>query len=177
MTRRRAIVVTLALGVVGLLGWKFVAGARRDREAHIQAARNDRPASVVPAPPRNGDAPARAPDVQSSTLADALNAPAGDIRTDLRIVADVIEAFRTNFPREGNPTGTNAEITAALSGRNQLRLALIPPRHSAINSAGELCDRWGTPFFFHAESATRTEIRSAGPDRRMWTDDDVVFAP
>ena len=48
---------------------------------------------------------------------------------------------------------------------------------TAINRNGELCDRWGTPFFFHAESAAHMEIRSAGPDKKMWTDDDVAFSP
>ncbi len=61
--------------------------------------------------------------------------------------------------------------------KNPLRLALIPPDQPAINRAGELCDRWGTPFFFHAESATRMEIRSAGPDQKMWSADDVVLSP
>jgi hypothetical protein len=112
-----------------------------------------------------------------STLADNLNSSAQDIHADLRVVLDVIDAFRTNLPRDGNPVGTNAEITAALAGRNQLRLALIPPDHPAINQAGELCDRWGTPFFFHAESATKMEVRSAGPDQQLWTDDDVVLTP
>jgi hypothetical protein len=35
-----------------------------------------------------------------------------------------------------------------------------------------MCDRWGTPYFFHQVSKTEMEIRSAGPDRRMWTGDD-----
>jgi hypothetical protein len=110
-------------------------------------------------------------------LADALNSPATDIRADLKLVSDIIETFRTNFLATGNPVGDNAEITAALTGRNKLRLSLIPPDHPAINKNGELCDRWGTPFFFHAESATRMEIRSAGPDKKMWNDDDVVLSP
>jgi hypothetical protein len=114
---------------------------------------------------------------ERSTLADALNSPAADIRADLRLISDVLDTFRTNFSRDGNPVGNNAEITAALTGRNKLRLPLIPPDHPAINRAGELCDRWGMPFFFHAESANKMEIRSAGPDKKMWTDDDVTFVP
>jgi hypothetical protein len=106
-----------------------------------------------------------------------LNAPGHDIRTDLKLVGETIETFRSNFPHDGNPAGSNAEITAALTGKNKLRFAFIPPTHPAINRDGELCDRWGTPFFFHAESATRMEVRSAGPDRKMWTEDDVAFAP
>jgi hypothetical protein len=115
--------------------------------------------------------------VQTSDLAHELNSPTTDIRADLRVVADVLDSFRSNFPRDGNPTGSNAEITAALTGKNKLHLALIPRGHPAINRQGELCDRWGTPFFFHAESGTRMEIRSAGPDKKMWTADDVVLSP
>lgn len=137
---------------------------------------------ATPAPPTFKDpppkvaVPASAP-AERSTLADELNAPGSDLQRDLRLVTEIVSTFRTNFLHVGNPTGTNAEITAALTGRNPLRLALIPTDHPAINRDGELCDRWGTPFFFHAESATRMEIRSAGPDRKMWNDDDVTYSP
>jgi hypothetical protein len=79
--------------------------------------------------------------------------------------------------RSGNPVGENSEITAALTGRNRLSYAFILPGSPAINSKGELCDRWGTPFFFHQLSGERMEIRSAGPDRKLWTPDDEVLTP
>ena len=137
-------------------------------------------APAQPAPPATtttADRPTVRPEHPRSELADGLNAPGGSIDADLRIVHGLIGAFRTNFPRQGNPTGTNEEITAVLAGRNRLQLALLPPDHPAINSEGQLCDRWGHPFFFHAESALRMTIRSAGPDGRMWTSDDAVFEP
>jgi hypothetical protein len=113
----------------------------------------------------------------TSHLADALNSNVGTIRADLEIVDQLLEAFRTNFPKSGNPVGENVEITAALTGKNHLHLALIGKSHRAINARGELCDRWGSPFFFHQLSATQMEIRSAGPDRRLWNSDDIVMAP
>lgn len=128
----------------------------------------ENPESKIPAPP-----PA-----ERSHLADTLNTPTSTIRTDLSVVNEIISAFRTNFPREGNPVGTNAEITAVLTGQNKLRLAVIPPDHPAISRAtGELLDRWGTPFFFHAESGTRMSITSAGPDKKLHTPDDESFTP
>jgi hypothetical protein len=127
--------------------------------------------------PKSKIPPARVPPAEVSHLADDLNASAGNITADLRIVADVLENFRSNFPRDGNPVGTNAEITATLTGKNKLRYAVIPPNHPAINRDGELRDRWGTPFFFHAESGSKMGVRSAGPDKKMWTDDDVVLGP
>jgi hypothetical protein len=145
------------------------AGVATDPRSPRIAAPPTPPAGAAPAPAASPVA-----SEERSPLADGLNAPAGTVDEDLRIVATLIEVFRSNFPREGNPTGSNAEITAALTGRNRLRLALVPPDHPALNARGELCDRWGTPFFFHSESRVQTEIRSAGPDRKHWTEDDVV---
>ena len=126
------------------------------------------PQSPIPPPP---------PATEISHLADRLNSPTGDIRADLRILEECLATFRTNFPHDGNPVGSNAEITAALTGRNKIKFAFIPPNHPAINRNGELCDRWGTPFYFHAESGTRMGIRSAGPDKKLYTEDDVVLTP
>lgn len=74
----------------------------------------------------------------------------------------------------GNPIGTNAEITAALLGDNAKQLKLEIPAGSFVNAAGELCDPWGTPWFFHQLSGTKMEVRSAGPDRELYSDDDFV---
>lgn len=166
MKRRLPSLLTGAL-LVGLIWFLW---PRREEEP------DPPPPPAAPTSPPGSRLPPSAPEPRS-TLADALHAPGRDGPADLRVVLDLLDAFRTNFSRVGNPTGTNAEITAALSGRNPLRLALLPPDHPAINAAGELCDRWGTPFFFHAESATRMEVRSAGPDRKLWTADDLVLAP
>jgi hypothetical protein len=73
-----------------------------------------------------------------------------------------------------NPTGTNAEIMQAIMGGNPRQAMLGPPEGQHLNGAGELVDRWGTPYFFHALSGTSMEIRSAGPDMRMYSNDDIV---
>lgn len=73
-----------------------------------------------------------------------------------------------------NPVGSNAEIMAALMGGNPKRARLGPPEGTRLNDQGELLDQWGTPYFFHQMSATVMEIHSAGPDKKMWTSDDVV---
>jgi len=75
----------------------------------------------------------------------------------------------------GNPVGTNPEITKALNGDNPRQVKFIKEEQGLrINARGELVDYWGTPFFFHQISGTDMEIRSAGPDRVMWTADDLV---
>jgi len=166
--RRNALTLALLVAICSLLLWFF------GSPAPTRTSVNPPPTPL--APPAVRVPPTPLP-VERSALADTLNSPQSTIATDLRIVLDLISAFRTNFPREGNPVGSNAEITAMLSGRNALRFAFIASDHPAINRAGELCDRWGTPFFFHAESGTRMTIQSAGPDQRLHTADDILLAP
>jgi len=112
-------------------------------------------------------------------LADELNSPRGSVRDDLAIVASIFAAYRSVYPGKGNPVGDNIEITETLLGRrsNVNRIPFLRKNHAAINAAGELCDRWGTPLHFHAESGTRMEIRSAGPDAVMRTQDDQLIVP
>lgn len=73
-----------------------------------------------------------------------------------------------------NPVGTNAEIMAAVMGKNPRQAVLGPPEGIALNRQGELVDEWGTPYFFHQLSRDLMEIHSAGPDKIMGTADDIV---
>lgn len=71
--------------------------------------------------------------------------------------------------------GSNAEIVACLTGRNPEGFAFLRPESKWIDGEGQLLDRWGTPLFFHPWSLTRIDIRSAGPDRDLFTEDDVLL--
>jgi|688.fasta_scaffold189988_2 hypothetical protein len=74
------------------------------------------------------------------------------------------------------PIADNRDFTRFLTGQNSHRVAWIAPDHPRINANDELTDRWGTPLFFHQESSSETSLRSAGPDRKMWTEDDLTYA-
>ncbi len=84
----------------------------------------------------------------------------------------MLRDYRTQMGE--NPVGTNAEIMKAVMGGNPKGAMLGPPEGQSLNGKGELLDRWGTPYFFHQLSRSSMEIRSAGPDREMGTEDDVV---
>lgn len=72
------------------------------------------------------------------------------------------------------PAGeNNAQIMNALRGNNVRDLGLFPFEHSRLNKEGQLLDGWGSPYFFHLVSQTRIEIRSAGPDKLLFTEDDL----
>jgi hypothetical protein len=75
----------------------------------------------------------------------------------------------------GNPVGTNPEITKQLNGGNPKHINFITVAAGMrVDDIGELVDPWGTPYFFHQISGSDTEIRSAGPDKIMYTADDIV---
>lgn len=75
----------------------------------------------------------------------------------------------------GNPVGINSEITSQLSGNNPKHINFLNPDEGMrVDGNGELVDPWGTPYFFHQLSGTEMEIHSAGPDKTMWTSDDLV---
>lgn len=98
--------------------------------------------------------------------------PDGSTDEDLEIVAVWLSEYRKVLG--GNPVGENEEIVAALGGDNARGLRFLNFDHPAVDKAGRLCDRWGTPLFFHALSARRMEVVSAGPDRTQGTPDDLV---
>ena len=95
--------------------------------------------------------------------------------------ATVLENMRTAIRDYGsmfgeNPVGNNAEITSALNGDNPKQAKFIQPDSGLrINGKGKVIDPWGTPLFFHQISGSETEIRSAGPDKVMWTTDDLII--
>lgn len=71
--------------------------------------------------------------------------------------------------------GSNAEIVECLAGGNPEGFEFVSRDHPFVDDTGQLLDRWGTPLFFHAESMLAIEIRSAGPDGRLFTEDDVFL--
>lgn len=92
------------------------------------------------------------------------------IERDLTHVQLMLREFRDLLG--GNPVGNNAEIMHAIRGGNLKQVKFAVPEGQLMNADGELLDRWGTPYFFHQVSKDKMEIRSAGPDRQMWTADD-----
>jgi hypothetical protein len=69
--------------------------------------------------------------------------------------------------------GANEEFAAALMGRNAAKEVFLMAPHACLNAKGQLVDRWGSTLFFHVRDRDRIDIRSAGPDREMWTADDL----
>lgn len=181
MSRRTAILVIAALALLVLgLNEYFSADLNHVPPAPASAATSTQPSPEIirASPPAGISSTASSdridPGVQQ--LADELNAPESSIQRDLEVIREFLSLYNQAYGA-GNPVGLNEDITAALTGTanpNDTR-HLFPRRHNAIRN-GQLIDRWGTAFWFHPESGTKMEIRSAGPDRNLFTPDDVLLA-
>ena len=100
------------------------------------------------------------------------------LREDLDQLGNLLTSYLTlNKADDPLPFASNLDIAAAMRGVNPFQMALLPESHAAFNAQGEIADRFGTPIFFHALSQDQIEIRSAGPDRSMWTPDDLQRQP
>lgn len=69
--------------------------------------------------------------------------------------------------------GDNGDVVNALVGPEGPGTWL--PRSSPRLREGQLIDRWGSPYWFHPNAANQMEIRSAGPDRNLFTGDDIIL--
>ncbi len=172
--RRSAIIIVLLLAV----GLAIYLARRPNPTPTTQTARNNPPEVLA-----------------SNVYVTAVEAPGASPRQK-QLLGEVLlrDYGRTNLPPEndlnlmyrlmdnsllllksaGNqPLSANEDWVALLCGKNAAHERFLPDQHIALDAQGRLIDRWGIPLFFHALGGGRYELRSAGPDRKMWTADDI----
>ena len=64
-----------------------------------------------------------------------------------------------------------------MKGANANRQVFVAEGHPVFSAEGLLLDRWGTPLVVHPEAWRQLELRSAGPDKTAYTEDDLVLTP
>lgn len=143
----------------------------------VAAPTPKKPAPVVvtttaPKPPEPPPRDRRAIDPEIQKLADRLADHTQTPLNDLEIVNEFFDMYRKTFSQL--PVGSNEDLTAILTGSNPLEGVLFPA-DSPMIVRGEIVDRWGSPYWFHPNSSARVEIRSAGPDKSLFTSDDVIL--
>lgn len=102
----------------------------------------------------------------------SLNSSETSAEEDIETLDFLISHYRKL--QGGNPVGENDEITASLLGKNSKSLVFLRRDSAYIDSSDRLIDRWGTPYFFHAISADKMDIVSAGADLKHHTGDDLT---
>jgi len=112
---------------------------------------------------------------ESSDQAAPSNPPSDSAADDVRILDELVVSFLTAVKDPYRPPlGINEDFARALTGGNRYGDVFIASNHPSINNQGQLVDRWGTPYHFHPRAADAIDIRSAGPDRTLFTDDDIL---
>ena len=94
---------------------------------------------------------------------------------DIKVLSETITAFlsiRKNAVER--PLSANGEWSTALRGLRSGDKPWISKKSPVFDTQHHLVDRWSTPLHFHALGGKRWEIRSAGPDRKLWTRDDIL---
>lgn len=115
------------------------------------------------------------PPLPAQGLADELNA-GGDPARDVVILHRLLTLYqRALHGRQGSPVGDDSDLARVLKGGNPMKQVFIPAGHPALAADGHLVDRWGTPYQVHPRGREAFEVRSAGPDRQMFTADDLVM--
>jgi hypothetical protein len=126
----------------------------------------DRPVTSAPEP---GMTAGNAPHPDTLSFGTDVFAPEREAEVLLRFFAIFRERFG-GFPAAEDNRG----MMHALAGANPEGLVIFPADHPRIDSARGLLDGWGNPFHFHMISRDHLEIRSAGPDGELFTDDDLL---
>lgn len=181
------IMTLLLIILVVMVAWMFHALTSPE----LQEAMAKKKAAPPPAPPKPvapvQDLPDTAPRVMQNFSAGgvdaALQAQADELHNeqnpplrDLEIVAGFIETYAKGTG--GQPVGDNSDITAALTGTQfpGQKARVFPQGHRAVRN-GQIVDRWGEPMWFHPNSGNSMEIRSGGPDKQLFTQDDIILNP
>jgi hypothetical protein len=159
------------------LGAGFIFGAA----VWLLSLRRSEPPPPSPAP-QSGSTPAPIQRVNTPPAAappgDALLAgyatPQWTPEQDLTSVARAMDSFLL-LVKTGNrgPLADNEDWAAAWQGTRAFQEPFVSPNHPILAQGTRLLDRWNTPLFIHALGGGNYDIRSAGPDRKLWTDDDV----
>ncbi len=185
MRRTSAVAVAAVLVVSGLGGaaaWIWLAKESMSPSTPTPRAEpprvatstmpGDAPHAFAPGePPRL--LPARSPDPARPPLSwERLLAADGSPAEDLASLRDMAENY-LHSGLSGRGIAFNEDLIPALTNRDALGEAALPPDHPAIRE-GRLIDRWGTPWQVHPLAGDLIQLRSAGPDRRLYTSDDLV---
>ncbi len=123
-------------------------------------------------PPTPGN-PGKSPLIGETILrgyADTNLLPENDLTLMSRLMENSLLLLKSSANR---PLSANEDWADLLRGKNAAQEQFLPAVHVALNTDGQLVDRWGTPLFFHALGSGRYELRSAGPDKKLWTADDL----
>ena len=173
---RLAVFVLLSALGVALLGvWIFSNDGAVPQPEQAELVK-----ASVPVPPESLGEEEAAPEprLPGEVLMMEYGSPTTQPEEDLIAVTRVLTGYFSIIKDEHRyPIGGNEDLAARLLGENSSRQAFLPADHPVFGPEGRLVDRWGSPLFVHPLASRSIGLRSAGPDQRLFTEDDLVIQP
>lgn len=160
-------VILVLVFVMGRMRWKFSKPVVRLGGAS-ELVTSNAVTTAFPAPV--GSEPGALGESILRGYADTNLPPENDLTLISRLMENSLLLLKSAANR---PLSANEDWADLFRGKNGAREEFLSAQHVALNDKGQLIDRWQTPLFFHALGGGRYEIRSAGPDKTMWTADDL----
>ena len=177
---KRLVLVLIALPLVVVLAlllfkmrWKFSNPRTSPQKVNISEQVQTGVTVIVASPPANAPPGQTIAPLGETILRNYANTnfpPENDLTLMSRLMENSLLLLKSAANR---PLSANEDWADLFRGQNAAHEVYLPSQHIAFNAHGQLADRWGTPLFFHALGGGRYEIRSAGPDKTMWTGDDL----
>lgn len=182
------IMTLLLIVLVVIVAWMFHALSSPELQEALSKKTGTPPSPGAPqpvapvqdlpdaAPPVTQNFSAGGVDVALQAKADELHNEQNPPLRDLEIVAEFLETYAKGTGAA--PVGDNADITAAITGTQfpGQKARVFPQNNKAVRK-GQIVDRWGEPLWFHPNSGNSMEIRSGGPDKQLFTPDDIILNP
>ena len=142
--------------------------------ASRMTAEMDLPGAFAPGDPPRPLSPRAATPDRPALAWERLLAADGSPAEDLAALRDLVAGYlQSGLGAARRTIGFNEDLIPALTDPAALGEAALPADHPAIRD-GRLLDRWGTPWQVHPLAGDLIQLRSAGPDRRLYTADDLV---
>jgi hypothetical protein len=172
MNRKIQFIIALIFVALFLLlrhSFKKPDEARTNAATPVRTPQNNPPGAVATRPADPQDLQK----VSSHPLALTFGKNPEHAANEAATLLEILRFYRMEFGTF--PAGQeNHDIMNALTGNNPGKLPVFPREHPRIDAAGNLLDAWGNPFIFHPVSSQHLEVRSKGPDREIFTEDDIV---
>lgn len=168
---RRLAAGLLLIGILAIATWWLWS---RPSAAPVATATSGAVAARPVGAPESPPSPAAS---AADSAGARLLAADGSPREDLAALLDLVDTLLQTVPvMQRPPLGFDTDLARALADPDLMGEAALPPTHPVLRD-GRLVDRWGSPWLVHPLSSDVIQLRSAGPDRRLFTADDLVAPP
>ncbi|MGJ8696261.1 MAG: hypothetical protein ACSHYF_08075 [Verrucomicrobiaceae bacterium] len=102
--------------------------------------------------------------------------PSSNGKEDIKLFYNYLtNVFLLLKSRDTQQYAINEDLSALLRGKNNYKTPFVSPDSHIFNEEKMIIDRWGTPIHIHTISSDVFELRSAGPDKKLFTQDDPIW--